>query len=60
MKTTLRTAYTVRIYGRPSIYGKDLGRRLVDRNRARRIAKWLRARGVDAVAAPFGKVTCAL
>lgn len=46
------TLYSVQIFCGPSVSSRALGRRLVPRHRAQRVAAWLKQRGRDAYIAP--------
>lgn len=46
------TLYSVRIFLHGATHSSAIGRRLVPRHRAKRIAAWLTKRGRDAYAAP--------
>lgn len=46
------TLYSVNFFDRASVYSRPLGRRLVQRHRAKRIVVWLRRNGIDAYIAP--------
>ena len=50
------TLYSIQIFCGPGTSSRALGRRLVARHRAQRVAAWLRLRGRDAYIAP-AKVT---
>ncbi|WP_124076225.1 hypothetical protein [Burkholderia gladioli] len=47
-----RKAYQVRTFKHEGAYSKPAGRKLYSHQRARRIAKFLKARGVIAITAP--------
>lgn len=47
-----RKLYAVQIASNGNVYSRTLGNRLVERNRAARICKWLKKRGADAYITP--------
>jgi hypothetical protein len=50
------TLYTVQLFAPGAHFSRAVGRRLVPRHRAQRVAAWLKQRGRDAYIAP-AKVT---
>ena len=50
------TLYSIQLFAPGARYSRAVGRRLVPRHRAQRIAAWLRQRGRDVYIAPM-KVT---
>lgn len=50
------TLYSIQLFAPGAIYSRAVGRRLVPRHRAQRIAAWLNRRGWDTYIAP-AKVT---
>ena len=46
------TLYSVQLFAPGARYSRAIGRRLVPRHRAQRVAAWLRQRGRDAYIAP--------
>jgi len=50
------TLYSIQVFAPGAHYSRAVGRRLVPRHRAQRVAAWLKQRGRDAYIAP-AKVT---
>jgi hypothetical protein len=50
------TLYSIQLFAPGATFSRAVGRRLVPRHRAQRVAAWLRQRGRDAYIAP-AKVT---
>ena len=46
------TLYTVQLFAPGATYSRAVGRRLLPRHRAQRVAAWLKQRGRDAYIAP--------
>jgi hypothetical protein len=46
------TLYSIQLFAPGAAYSRAVGRRLVPRHRAQRVAAWLRQRGRDAYIAP--------
>lgn len=46
------TLYTVQLFAPDARYSRAIGRRLLPRHRAQRVAAWLKQRGRDAYIAP--------
>lgn len=46
------TLYTVQLFAPGARYSRAIGRRLIPRHRAQRIASWFKRRGRDAYVAP--------